>query len=65
MESCFYHADSLRLESLAFPLLATGAGGFPRDVCLDTMFRFLVQKLLRGLTSVSDVRLVLFRARES
>jgi len=63
MESCFYHADTLRLRSLAFPLLATGAGRFPKDVCLDTMFRFLVRKLLRGVTTVSDVRLVLFVPR--
>jgi O-acetyl-ADP-ribose deacetylase (regulator of RNase III) len=29
MESCFYHADTLGLQSLAFPLLGTGAGEFP------------------------------------
>ena len=27
-------------RSVAVPLLATGAGGFPKDVCLDAMFRF-------------------------
>jgi O-acetyl-ADP-ribose deacetylase (regulator of RNase III) len=60
MESCFYHADTLRIRSIAFPLLATGAGGFPKDVCLDTMFRFLVRKLLRGVTTVTEARLVLY-----
>lgn len=39
MSSCFYQADCLALESIAFPLLGTGVGCFPYDVCLDTMFR--------------------------
>jgi serine/threonine protein kinase len=60
MESCFYHADTLGLKSLAFPLLGTGAGGFPRDVCLDTMFRFLARKFLHGLTTVRLVDIILF-----
>lgn len=49
MESCFYHADTLGLHSIAFPLLGTGAGRFSKEVCLDTMFRFLARKLARGL----------------
>jgi O-acetyl-ADP-ribose deacetylase (regulator of RNase III)/predicted Ser/Thr protein kinase len=60
MASCFYHADSLGITSIAFPLLGTGAGGFSREVCLDTMFRFLARMLLRGLTCVRVARLVLF-----
>lgn len=60
MESCFYHADTLNLRSMAFPLLGSGAGYFPRDLCLDTMFRFLARKFLRGLTSVREVHLMLY-----
>ena len=60
MTSCFYHADSHDVESIAFPLLGTGAQRFPRDVCLDTMFQFLARMLLRGLTSVKDARIILF-----
>jgi serine/threonine protein kinase len=60
MESCFYHADTLGLRSLAFPLLGTGAGRFPKDLCLDTMFRFLARKLTRGLTTVQFVQLILY-----
>ena len=60
MASCFYHADSLHVQSIAFPLLGTGAGGFSKDVCLDTMFRFLARMLLRGLTCVREARIVLF-----
>ena len=30
-------ADTLNVQSLALPLLGTGAGQFSRDVCLDTM----------------------------
>jgi O-acetyl-ADP-ribose deacetylase (regulator of RNase III) len=60
VEGCFYHAETLELESLAFPLLGTGAGGFARDLCLDTMFRVLLRKLLFGVTSVREVRIVVF-----
>jgi serine/threonine protein kinase len=60
MESCFYHADSLGMRTIAFPLLGTGAGQFSRDVCLDTMFRFLARKLAHGLTTVREARIVLF-----
>lgn len=61
LNSCFYHADTLNVQTIAFPLLGTGAGGFSREVCLDTMFRILARTLLRGLTSVREARLVLFR----
>jgi O-acetyl-ADP-ribose deacetylase (regulator of RNase III) len=60
MASCFYHADSHDVQSIAFPLLGTGAQRFPRDVCLDTMFQFLARMFLRGLTSVREARIVLF-----
>jgi O-acetyl-ADP-ribose deacetylase (regulator of RNase III) len=59
LASCFYHADSLRILSIAFPLLGTGAGGFSKAVCLDTMFRFLARMLMRGLTSVREARIVI------
>jgi O-acetyl-ADP-ribose deacetylase (regulator of RNase III) len=61
MASCFYHADTYEVRSIAFPLLATGAQGFPRDVCLDAMFQFLARTFLRGLTSVREARVVLYR----
>ncbi len=60
VEGCFYHGDTLDLQSIAFPLLGTGAGGFSREVCLDTMFRVLLRKLLQGVSSVKEVRIVLF-----
>ena len=60
MRSCFYHADTLHVRSVAFPLLGTGTGGFSKDVCLDTMFRFAVRTLVHQPTSVQEVRLVLF-----
>jgi serine/threonine protein kinase len=60
MASCFYHADTLEVQSIAFPLLGTGGCGFPEGVCLDTMFRFLARTLLRGLTCVREARVVLF-----
>jgi eukaryotic-like serine/threonine-protein kinase len=62
--ACFYHADSLYVRSMALPLLGTGAGGFSEEVCLDTMFRLLARMLLRGLTTVREVRLVLYRREQ-
>jgi eukaryotic-like serine/threonine-protein kinase len=59
--SCFYHADTLFVRTMAFPLLGTGTGGFSPEVCLDTMFHYLARMLLRGLTSVHEVRIVLIR----
>jgi hypothetical protein len=60
MASCFYHADTLEVGSIAFPLLGTGALCFPMEVCLDTMFRSLARTLLRGLTCVRKARIILF-----
>ncbi len=60
MASCFYHADSHEVQSIAFPLIGTGVQRFPCDVCLDTEFHFLAWTFLRGLTSVRDARIVLF-----
>jgi O-acetyl-ADP-ribose deacetylase (regulator of RNase III) len=61
MTSCFYHADSYEVRSIAFPLLATGGQGFPKSICLDAMFQFLARMFLRGLTSVREARIVLYR----
>jgi O-acetyl-ADP-ribose deacetylase (regulator of RNase III) len=58
--SCLYHAETLNVETIAFPLLGTGALRFPRDVCLEATFRTLARALLRGLTPVRDARIVLF-----
>lgn len=60
MASCFYHADTHAVRSIAFPLLGTGGQRFPRDVCLDTMFRFLCRALHYGATSVRDARIVMW-----
>lgn len=60
MSSCFYHADTLNVRTIAFPLLGTGAGGFEADVCLDTMFHHLARTLTRGVTSVQEATIVLF-----
>ena len=60
INSCFYEAETLNVQSIAFPLLGTGAGGFSREVCLETMFRVLVRQLLLRPTCVKDVRIVIF-----
>jgi len=60
MASCFYHADSLQAHSIAFPLLGTGAMGFSRGICLDTMFQSLAREFIHGLSSLVEARIVLF-----
>jgi len=60
MASCFYHADTHGVGSIAFPMLGTGMQGYPRDICLDVMFQFLARMFLRGLSTVTEARIVLF-----
>lgn len=59
LAGCFYHADTLRLTSMALPLLGTGTGGFPVEVCLDTMMSYLVPVMLFGGHSMSRVDIVM------
>jgi eukaryotic-like serine/threonine-protein kinase len=59
MGGCFYHAQTLRLESVAFPLLGTGSGAFSRETALDTMVGYLIRALSRGVHSVSRAEIVL------
>lgn len=60
VDSCFYQAETLSIKSIAFPLLGTGNGGFPRGVALDTMFRVIAHRLLRRVTPIKEVRIVLW-----
>jgi serine/threonine protein kinase len=60
MDSCFYHADTLEIEKIAFPLLGTGLGGFSREICLDTMFRCLAARLSSGTSPIREATIVLF-----
>jgi O-acetyl-ADP-ribose deacetylase (regulator of RNase III) len=63
VDACFFQAECYAVESLAFPLLGTGAGRFPKDVGLDTMFRTIAKRLLRQATPVKRVRIVLRAAK--
>jgi O-acetyl-ADP-ribose deacetylase (regulator of RNase III) len=60
MASCFYHADSLYVEKIAFPLLGTGTAGFAEDVCLDAMFHFLARTFEHRATGVREAHIVLY-----
>jgi serine/threonine protein kinase len=60
LAGCLYHADSLNVRSIVFPLLGTGAGGFSRETCLDTVFRYLGPVLLRGQTRIQDARIIIY-----
>lgn len=59
LSGCLYQADTLRLQSLALPLLGTGNAGFSFAECLDATVEFLVKAMLRGATGLSHVTLVL------
>lgn len=65
INSCFYHADTLAVRSIAFPLLGTGAAGFSREICLDIMFRIIARKLLHGVTCVEQVHIVDMESRRA
>jgi O-acetyl-ADP-ribose deacetylase (regulator of RNase III) len=54
-------ADELKLESIAFPALATGVAAFPVDECAEVMIS-TVQQYARehAASSVKQVRFVLF-----
>lgn len=60
VDSCFYQAETLSIESIAFPLLGTGNAGFPRGMALDTMFRIIAHRLLRRVSPIKEVRIVLW-----
>ncbi|ESA33188.1 serine threonine protein kinase [Leptolyngbya sp. Heron Island J] len=60
VDSCFYQAETLSIKSIAFPLLGTGNGSFPRGVAIDTMFRVIAHRLLRRVTPIKEVRIVLW-----
>jgi len=59
LEGCLYQAETLRLQSLALPLLGTGTAGFSASECLDTIVSLLVKTMLRGGTGLTHITLVL------
>jgi O-acetyl-ADP-ribose deacetylase (regulator of RNase III) len=59
LSGCLYQADTLRLQSIAMPLLGTGNAGFSPAECLDITIEFLVKAMLRGATALPRVTLVL------
>lgn len=63
LSGCLYQADTLRLSSLAVPLLGTGNAGLSAAECLDATIEFLVKAMLRGGTALSQVTLVLLPSR--
>ena len=53
-------ASQKGFTSVAFPALGTGNLGFPRDIVVETMFNAINQFSKINLTSVKDVRVVLY-----
>ena len=49
-------ADELDLESIAFPALGTGVGGFPLDECA----RIMIEVVRRHLAEGSGLKRVVF-----
>ena len=58
LDSCFYHAESLGIHSIALPLLGTGFAGMDPNVCYETMIDHLARELDFGLTPIESVKLV-------
>jgi O-acetyl-ADP-ribose deacetylase (regulator of RNase III) len=52
-------AEELKLKSIAFPAISTGAFGFPIQRCAEIMLENVV-KYLRGETSIKEVIFCLF-----
>jgi len=52
-------AEELKLESVAFPAIGTGVGGFPADRCAEVMIGTALD-FLKGAESLRLVRFVLF-----
>lgn len=59
LRSCEYHIETLGIESIAFPLLGTGAGWLSPEICLETMLEALVRLLRFGATPLKEVRLMI------
>ncbi|MGY8770304.1 MAG: protein kinase domain-containing protein [Pirellulales bacterium] len=59
-----YQATTLNIESIAFPLIGTNDSAFPIEVCLDTMFRNLVRRLLSDATSLKVAKIILWGQKE-
>ncbi|HUT03117.1 MAG TPA: macro domain-containing protein [bacterium] len=53
-------ADELRLESIAFPSIGTGVGGFPMRECAEIMLGEAKRFLTERKTSLKEVRFVLW-----
>jgi O-acetyl-ADP-ribose deacetylase (regulator of RNase III) len=51
--------EELRLESIAFPALGTGVGGFPVAECAKIMLD-TARKFLQNAKQIKEVRMVLF-----
>ena len=60
IKSCLYHAETLSIRSISFPLLGTGLGVFSKEECLDATFNYLARILLRGVTPLTEARIVLY-----
>lgn len=52
-------ADRLEINSLAFPAIGTGVGGFPLDKCAEVMIR-AIRDISGELKSITKVQFVLF-----
>ncbi|MBT4693415.1 MAG: serine/threonine-protein kinase [Planctomycetaceae bacterium] len=55
---CFYHAQSLGVRSIAFPLLGTGNAGMDPEVCLNTMVEYISRELESGMTPLHEIRII-------
>lgn len=59
LDSCFYHAESLEIETITIPLLDAGYVGMEPAFSYETILEHLARELNLGRTPVKTVRLVI------
>ncbi|MBT6724505.1 MAG: hypothetical protein HOB20_14860, partial [Planctomycetaceae bacterium] len=59
LDSCFYHAESLEIETITIPLLDVGYVGMEPVFSYETIIEHLARELNLGRTPVKTVRLVI------
>jgi O-acetyl-ADP-ribose deacetylase (regulator of RNase III) len=60
IHTCLKKANNANYRSIAFPLLGTGAGGFPAIEALQIMLSQIIQDLSDNPNSVSEVTVAIY-----
>lgn len=61
VHSCIESANKYGFQSIAFPLLGTGAGGFPVKLAWETILKQIIKNLSDKEQNLTEVIIVLYR----